>query len=86
MLEERGDVGLVAADPVEGLGEDEVELAGLRVLMATLFVGAYILLSTIAACERAMPLLISAPAPLRSTSTLSGWPVATMKNSSDTDM
>ena len=34
-------------------------------------------LSTIAACERAMPLLISAPAPLRSTSRLSGWPVAT---------
>jgi hypothetical protein len=34
-------------------------------------------LSTIAAWPRSMPLLISAPAPLRSSSTLSGWPVAT---------
>ncbi len=34
-------------------------------------------LSTIAACSRLIPLLISAPAPLRRTTTLSGRPVAT---------
>jgi hypothetical protein len=34
-------------------------------------------LSMMAACAREMAELISAPAPLRSTITLSGWPVAT---------
>src|SRR3546814_16808031 len=39
MLEERGDIGLITRHAVERLGEDDIELAGLRVSEQPLYAG-----------------------------------------------